>query len=390
MSTRFLLTVVLAAICISVTACVEAAVEPVEPDNRPPAAVGAISDRSVGVGGADTLDVAEYFNDPDGDALTYAVATADAGLVTGRVSGSTVILSGLAEGAATVTVTASDPSGSSARQDFDVTVLPFIASITVSPASDTIAPSDVEWLAATATGPDGDRVVSVDFKWSSTDPTVVRVLGGILQQGLRSDSVRIQGALDGTATITATGHGASGTSTITVENPDPASLAALHDATDGPNWHAKTNWLTESPISSWHGVEGNVYHRVVKLHLPDNGLSGRVPSELGRPRFTSPSRYSRASSPSRWLPAIPLCCACFSRPTAPRRTCRPCGPGSIFRTAHSAWSTYPETTFRFQWSFPRGRWKRRPTPRSTAPWCSQGWKLSSRSIRKERLIPIWV
>ena len=250
--------------------------------NRAPTAVGAIPDRSVSVGGADTLDVSGYFSDPDGDALTYAVETSDAGVVTAVLVSSTVTLSGLAEGTAIVTVTARDPLGSSARQVFDVSVLPFVASITVSPASDTIAPSDRAWLSATATGPDGEQLDAVEFKWSSSNPTVARVMGRTIQQGARSDSVRIQGELDGIATVTATGYGTSGNATIVVVNPDPASLAALHDATDGPNWHSKTNWLTDSPIATWHGVVGNVYHRVVGLHLQANGLSGEIPPELGR------------------------------------------------------------------------------------------------------------
>ena len=219
---------------------------------------------------------------PDGDALTYAVETSDAGVVTAVLVSSTVTLSGLAEGTAIVTVTARDPRGSSARQVFDVSVLPFVASITVSPASDTIAPSDRAWLSATATGPDGEQLDAVEFKWSSSNPTVARVMGRTIQQGARSDSVRIQGEVDGIATVTATGYGTSGNATIVVVNPDPASLAALHDATDGPNWHSKTNWLTDSPIATWHGVVGNVYHRVVGLHLQANGLSGEIPPELGR------------------------------------------------------------------------------------------------------------
>ncbi|MYB08165.1 MAG: hypothetical protein F4Y24_17640 [Gemmatimonadetes bacterium] len=186
--------------------------------------------------------------------------------------------------AVNVTVTARDPGGSSARQSFGVWVVPFLLSITVSPTSDTIAPSDVDGLSAAATGPDGDRVDGVDFEWTSSDPNVVRIL---LPPSfhLRSDTVQILGEAEGTATITATARGASGSSTIAVVNPDRVALTALYDATDGPGWRSKTNWLSDEPMATWHGVVGNVYDRVIELRLQDNDLSGEIPPELGQLSF---------------------------------------------------------------------------------------------------------
>lgn len=264
-----------------VSACGEAAVEPPRPANRAPVAEGAIPHRSVRLGGTDTLDVSGYFSDPDGDVLTYAVETSDAGVVTSIAVNSTVTLSGVAEGDANVTVTARDPGGSSARQSFGVSVVPFLLSITVSPTSDTIAPADVDALSAAATGPDGDRVDGVDFKWSSSDANVVRILPPAFQ--LRSDTVRILAEAEGTATITATAQGASGRSTITVVNSDRTALTALYAATGGSSWRTKTNWLSDEPMATWHGVVGNAYDRVIELRLQDNDLSGEIPPELGTP-----------------------------------------------------------------------------------------------------------
>lgn len=266
-----------------VSACGEAAVEPPRPANRAPVAEGAIPHRSVRLGGTDTLDVSGYFSDPDGDVLTYAVETSDAGVVTSIAVNSTVTLSGVAEGDANVTVTARDPGGSSARQSFGVSVVPFLLSITVSPTSDTIAPADVDALSAAATGPDGDRVDGVDFKWSSSDANVVRILPPAFQ--LRSDTVRILAEAEGTATITATAQGASGRSTITVVNSDRTALTALYAATGGSSWRTKTNWLSDEPMATWHGVVGNAYDRVIELRLQDNDLSGEIPPELGQLSF---------------------------------------------------------------------------------------------------------
>ena len=59
-------------------------------------------------------------------------------------------------------------------------------------------------------------------------------------------------------------------------------LAVLYEATDGPNWAASDNWLTDAPLSDWHGVLTDASGRVWALSLGDNGLSGPIPPELGR------------------------------------------------------------------------------------------------------------
>ena len=59
------------------------------------------------------------------------------------------------------------------------------------------------------------------------------------------------------------------------------ALVALYDATDGPSWTTSTNWLTEQPIWTWHGVDTDAAGRVTKLALGQNGLTGRIPEALG-------------------------------------------------------------------------------------------------------------
>ena len=91
--------------------------------NRPPRRIGSIRAQTLTVGGAaTTLDVAPYFTDPDGDALTYSAGSSRTSIVTAAVSGSTVSLTPAAAGTATVTVTARDPGGESAPQSIAVTV----------------------------------------------------------------------------------------------------------------------------------------------------------------------------------------------------------------------------------------------------------------------------
>ena len=62
---------------------------------------------------------------------------------------------------------------------------------------------------------------------------------------------------------------------------DKAALVALYNATDGPNWTTNTNWTSEEPLSSWHGVSTNSDGRVTALVLNNNGLAGTLPADLG-------------------------------------------------------------------------------------------------------------
>ena len=58
-------------------------------------------------------------------------------------------------------------------------------------------------------------------------------------------------------------------------------LVALYDATNGPNWIQRENWLTDSPIGDWYGVKVEGNGRVIRLELSNNGLTFPIPLELG-------------------------------------------------------------------------------------------------------------
>lgn len=70
------------------------------------------------------LDMAGYFSDPDGDTLAYEVEASNPDMVAVSISGNMIV--GIAtrlRGESTVTVTASDPDGAQAEQQFKVSVL---------------------------------------------------------------------------------------------------------------------------------------------------------------------------------------------------------------------------------------------------------------------------
>ena len=66
-----------------------------------------------------------------------------------------------------------------------------------------------------------------------------------------------------------------------VSGSEEADRAALYNATDGGNWFNDTNWLTDAPLSEWHGVSTNDEGHVVSLNLGNNSLSGTVPPDIG-------------------------------------------------------------------------------------------------------------
>ena len=61
---------------------------------------------------------------------------------------------------------------------------------------------------------------------------------------------------------------------------DRAALVALYNATGGPNWTNNTNWLSDEPLSEWHGVTVT-NGRVTRLSLSNNQLTGSIPAQLG-------------------------------------------------------------------------------------------------------------
>ena len=60
---------------------------------------------------------------------------------------------------------------------------------------------------------------------------------------------------------------------------DSLALLAIYDATDGDNWI--NTWDLDAPIEEWYGVTVNNDGDVVELDLSNNGLTGRLPHELG-------------------------------------------------------------------------------------------------------------
>ena len=59
-------------------------------------------------------------------------------------------------------------------------------------------------------------------------------------------------------------------------------LELLYRNMGGSSWGEHGGWLTDAPLSEWHGVETDASGRVVALSLRGNGLTGSIPAELGQ------------------------------------------------------------------------------------------------------------
>ncbi len=60
---------------------------------------------------------------------------------------------------------------------------------------------------------------------------------------------------------------------------DRAVLVEFYNATNGANWSDNTNWKSDEPLDTWHGVTTDGGGRVTHLELPYNNLMGEVPDQ---------------------------------------------------------------------------------------------------------------
>ncbi len=174
--------------------------------NRPPRLIAGISNQHVT--DSLTLDLSAYFNDPDGDPLTFTAESADPGVARITVSGNTAAIHAVVAGSTGMTVTATDPGGLSTSQAFTTTVPNRGPRVAIAlPEVETVVgePVTVD-LAGVFTDLDRDPLT---IAAESSDTTVATVT-------VAGDSVTVTPIAPGTATITVTAS-------------DPGGLTATQD-----------------------------------------------------------------------------------------------------------------------------------------------------------------
>ncbi len=188
--------------------------EPAPPENRRPVAVGAIPDTTLFEGESFTLNVSEFFDDPDDDPLAYAALSSSAPVATASVSGATLTSRAVAEGTARITVTATDPEGLSATQIFGVAV--------ERPNRAPVVDEEIEDRTLT----EGDTIV-VDASGTFSDPD-----GDALVLTAESDDAELAAvAVDGTDVTVAGVAPGSATVSVTATDPEGLSVTDAFDVT---------------------------------------------------------------------------------------------------------------------------------------------------------------
>ena len=176
----------------------------VQHPNRSPNVVDTIPNQTLNVGNNATVDISSVFSDPDGDTLTYTVSSSDSSIATASVSGTTVTITPVAPGTATIGVTATDPDGLPGVQNISVTV-PNRAPVRVGSYSDvTLTAGAIDWhliVTLLFSDPDGE---SLTYSASTTDTVPVDV--NMVQNGTVL-SVTPKAAGSVVITITATDAG---------------------------------------------------------------------------------------------------------------------------------------------------------------------------------------
>jgi uncharacterized protein YjdB len=170
-----------------------------------------------------TVQLTATPKDGSGNPLSGRVVTwASSAPAVASVNGSGLV-TGVAVGSATITATSEGQSGIAA---ITVAIVP-VASVTVTPATATIAPGQTVQLTATPKDGSGNPLSGRVVTWASSALAVASVNGSGL----------VTGVAVGSATITATSEGQSGTAAVTVAAAvtNPGTVSNLAVASVTPN-----------------------------------------------------------------------------------------------------------------------------------------------------------
>ena len=174
------------------------------------------------------------------------------------------IVTAVAAGAAKITATSGGKTGGS-----DITVLapppnPVVTSVTVSPPSTSVATGATVTLTATVKDQQGNVMGGQTIAWSTSDASVATV----------SSNGVVTGVAAGSATITATSSGKSGTSSITVTAP-PSVVTTV---TVAPASASINVGATVSLTATVRDAQGNVMNGQTVSWTTSNGSYATVNS----------------------------------------------------------------------------------------------------------------
>ncbi len=215
----------------------------VKQPNNAPLANGSVASRTLTLGSSATrLNVSSWFTDKDGDRLTYTVASSPSGVVGASIpsSGVALTLSSVKAGAATVTVTARDPSGASARQSFGVRV-----------NRRPVASKAIPAQAATVGGASATLDLSGYFSDADGDRLTWRVnrSNGRVTTSVSGNTLTIRPVSSGATTLTVIAtdpHGASASQSVTVNVATAAGLSASISGPSRVSSEVRNTWTASA------------------------------------------------------------------------------------------------------------------------------------------------
>ena len=144
--------------------------------------------------------------------------------------------------------------------------------IEVTPGFAILLPGGTVQLSAVVRDQNGDKMRDVGVEWHTNSARVANVdlTGSVIAYTKGRTEILAK-------------HDALVTAVEIVVSNDPERyvLTRLYEATDGPNWHRDDNWLTNLPLSDWHGVRTDSIGGVIWLRLRGIGLAGEIPREIG-------------------------------------------------------------------------------------------------------------
>ena len=235
----------------------------------------------------ETLQMTATPRDADGEPVKGAslawmsshprVATVnDSGLVTATGNGGSLITATSGEVKASVIVTISQVA----------------VRIEITPSSPKLSVGNSLQLTANVLDANDGRLRGAPVRWESRNPAVATVSATGLVSAVANGSTRVtatSGSLSGTVRVLVEpGHEGGGDGVIILESDgsletDREGLVAFYNALDGDNWVDNTNWLTDEPLNTWHGVRYfDDLDRVQWILLQRNGLSGAIPSAISK------------------------------------------------------------------------------------------------------------
>ena len=195
--------------------------------NRAPAPLGSMPAATIAAGTTAAVIPASYFSDPDGDALSFSASTSDIRVAWASAADTMVTIGALGAGIAIITVTATDPDGSSAEQTFTATVPNRSPEAVGAMSAATIAAGETAAMNAASyfSDPDGDALTY----------SAASAVTAVAAASASDSTVTLAGMAKGIATITVTatdpgGLSAEQTFTATVPNRSPEAVGSMPPA----------------------------------------------------------------------------------------------------------------------------------------------------------------